>query len=242
MTSVVSRLDPDNLRAWEALYASTPRFIWGADAVGFLRPFLTPLRQAGWRRRRALDAATGEGRNLRALLEVADEVKACDASPAALAKIPTDVAARITRVQCDLAQTSFADGEFDFILLSDTVETLPNLPEVLRELRRVLAPDGVLVCNVPEPEGDVAGVEMEPVDGSGFLYRGKYYYRFMDEADFLAVLKGTGLVARRSEIQEWTEAAHPGFRDAEHRHRSRVFLLAPDQASAAPSGLGAGAS
>jgi hypothetical protein len=72
MTSVVSRLDPDNLRAWEALYASTPRFIWGADAVGFLRPFLAPLRQAGWRRRRALDAATGEGRNLRALLEVAD--------------------------------------------------------------------------------------------------------------------------------------------------------------------------
>ena len=230
MSVAASSLDPVNQRAWEALYASTSRLIWGADAVGFLRPFLAPLRQSGWRRRRALDAATGEGRNLRVLLEVADEVKACDASPAALAKIPADVAARVTRVQCDLARTPFADGEFDFILLSDTVETLPNLPEVLREMRRVLAPDGVLVCNVPEPEGDVAGVEMEPVDGTAFLYRGSYYFRFMREADFLAVLKGTGLVSLRSEIQEWTEAPHPGFRDAEHRHRSRVFLLAPDPA------------
>jgi SAM-dependent methyltransferase len=238
MSSAASSLNPANQRAWEALYASTSRFIWGADAVGFLRPFLAPLRRTGWRRRRALDAATGEGRNLRVLLEVADEVKACDASPAALAKIPADVAARVTRVQCDLARTPFADGEFDFILLSDTVETLPNLPEVLRELRRVLAPDGVLVCNVPEPEGDVAGVEMEPVDGKGFLYRGSYYFRFMREADFLAVLKGTGLVSLRSEIQEWTEEAHPGFRDAEHRHRSRVFLLAPEGAAECSGGAG----
>lgn len=219
-----------------------PRFIWGTDAVGFLRPFLEPLRQAGWRRRRALDAATGEGRNLRVLLEFADEVKACDASPAALAKIPADVAARVTRVQCDLSRTPFAEGEFDFILLSDTVETLPDLAAVLRELRRILAPDGVLVCNVPEPEGDVAGVEMEPVDGAGFLYRGRYYFRFMRESDFLAALKGTGLVSRRSEIQEWSEAPHPGFREAEHRHRSRVFLLAPDATSLGQAELGAGAS
>lgn len=242
MSADVSSLEPANQRAWDMLYLSTSRFIWGADAVGFLRPFLAPLRQAGWRRRCALDAATGEGRNLQVLIELADDVKACDASPAALAKVPADVAAQVTRVECDLARTPFADGEFDFILLSDTVETLPNLPVVLRELRRVLASDGVLICNVPEPEGDVAGIEMDPVDGTGFLYRGKYYFRFMREADFLAVLKGTGLICLQSRILEWTEAPHPGFRDAEHRHRSRVFLLAPDLATGASGEASAAAS
>lgn len=217
--------NPTNKRAWDDLYAATPDLVWGAGEVGFLRAFLAPERRAQRRFTRILDAATGEGRNLPFLLDLGGRVSACDSSGAALAKIPARVGARVDLVCCDLSRTPFPTGSFDLILLCDTIETLPEPEPVLHELRRVLVPGGGLVCNFPEVEGDVAGINMEPAGRKSYLYQGRYYFRFFEEADIESLLAGTGWRLGRSEGMSWEEGPHPRFRAVAHRHRSRVCLL-----------------
>ena len=118
-------LSERNKNAWSRLYRSTPRLVWGRHPVGFLEPFLAGELAAGRKFPRGLDAAGGEGRNLPVLARLAGELTLCDASASALEKIPADLAPKVRRVQCDLGQTPFANGEFDLVLLSDVVETLP---------------------------------------------------------------------------------------------------------------------
>lgn len=216
-----------NQTAWEGLYASTRDLVWGSEPVGFLRDFIQPEVEAKRCFRRVLDAATGEGRNLPFLLGLAGEVSACDSSEAALGKIPPELRSRVKIARCDLARSPFADSSFDFILLCDTVETLPDPVPVLNELRRILAPGGTLMCNIPGPEGDVAGIEMTPIAGSGYLYRGRFYFRFFKDHEAEELLANCGWEIVRSQTMTWTEAAHPGFRAVPHHHCSRVYLLAP---------------
>lgn len=149
-----------NKAAWGRLYQSTPQLIWGAAPVGFIESFLAPELAAGHRFARALDAAGGEGRNLPVLARLADALTLCDASDAALAKSTPLTRTAVERVRCDLDAMPFADGTFDFVLLCDVVETLPDPLPALREIRRVLAPGGLFACNIPGPEDEVAGVEM----------------------------------------------------------------------------------
>ncbi|HWL14841.1 MAG TPA: class I SAM-dependent methyltransferase [Opitutus sp.] len=218
-------LNHTNKEAWDQLYASTPNLVWGTGAVGFLEDFLRPEIARGRSFHHVLDAATGEGRNLPFLLQFADRLTACDASEAALAKVPVEIKPRVRLTRCDLAETPFADASFDFILLCDTVETLPDAAPVLREMQRILAPGGALVCNIPGPEGDVAGIDMTEIGREEYLYRGRYFYRFFRDHEISSLFAETGWQTVRAETMTWTEPAHPGFRAESHRHCSRVFLL-----------------
>jgi SAM-dependent methyltransferase len=224
-----------NKQAWDRLYASTSDLVWGAGTVGFLAEFLRPEIAGGRSFRRVLDAATGEGRNLPLLLDLAGELSACDASEAALGKMPAEIKRRVRLAHCDLAQTPFPDASFDFILLCDTVETLPDAAPVFREMLRILAPGGALVCNIPGPEGDVAGIDMTAIGEEKYLYRGSYFYKFFRDHEVAQLLAATGWQAVRSEVMTWTEAPHPGFRLEPHQHRSRVYLLTAAPPSPAPA-------
>ncbi len=224
-----------NKQAWDQLYASTADLVWGAEPVGFLGDFLRPEIAHGRSFRRGLDAATGEGRNLPFLSSLVDELSACDSSEAALMKMPSDIKRRVRLEHCDLARTPFADASFDFILLCDTVETLPDAGPVFREMRRILAPGGALVCNIPGLEGDVAGIEMTELGEEKYLYRGRYFFKFFNDAEVSKLLSATGWQAARRETMTWMESAHPGFRTAAHQHCSRVYLLTamPEQTTPA---------
>jgi SAM-dependent methyltransferase len=214
-----------NKQAWDSLYASTPDLVWGAGAVGFLADFLRPEIANGRSFQRVLDAATGEGRNLPFLLDVAKELFACDASAAALSKLAPDLKQRVRLTHCDLAQTPFPDATFNFILLCDTIETLPDPAPVLREMLRILAPGGALVCNFPGPEGDVAGIDMTEIGEERYLYQGRYFFKFFREQEVATLLSMTGWQSIRNEEMSWTESPHPGFRSEPHQHRSQVYLL-----------------
>lgn len=51
---------------------------------------------------------------------------------------------------CDLTQNlKFNDGEFDTIILSDVLEHIPEPQRLWDEMARILAPDGVIIMNVP---------------------------------------------------------------------------------------------
>ncbi len=227
-TPPTTDLNLRNREAWNTLYGSTHDLVWGRGAVGFLEPFLAQLDAEGLPApARILDAATGEGRNLPVLLGWGGRVCACDSSEAGLAKIDPQVATQVELTQCELEHMPYAADAFDFILLSDTVETLPEPEPVLRELHRILAPTGRLLCNIPGPEGDVAGPGMAAAENDGYLYREQFFYRFFNDQAAQALLASTGWKVVRDTVMDWTEAAHPGFRDHSHQHRSHVFLLAP---------------
>jgi SAM-dependent methyltransferase len=49
----------------------------------------------------------------------------------------------------DLLNLSYASGEFDLVLHSDTLEHVPDLSRALDEIHRVLKPGGSMICSVP---------------------------------------------------------------------------------------------
>ena len=223
MKSTAADATNRNIAAWDALYGSTTAPIWGVQSVGFLPDFLAtldPLQPDD----QVLDAAAGEGRNLLALRRLGGRIHACDTSAAALRKIPAAVRAEVETVVCDLRALPFPDRFFRFALLCDVVETLPDIEGPLRELARVLAPGGHLLCNIPDLDDGVAGIEMTALGARQYLYRGRYYYRFYSEAEARHLLERHGLHVVRLQTCRWREDSHPNFRPHPHVHVSRVFL------------------
>lgn len=49
----------------------------------------------------------------------------------------------------DLLNLSYRDNSFDLILNSDVLEHVPDVEQALREIRRVIKPDGVFIFTVP---------------------------------------------------------------------------------------------
>jgi SAM-dependent methyltransferase len=118
----------------------------------------------------------------------------------------------------------FPDADFDVVVAVDIVETLPIPEPALRELARVLRPGGVLICNIPGPEDEIAGVDMQTLDEGRYLFQGRFFYQFLSEKDAVALLTSCGLRVRSIRVHSWIEPAHPNFREIPHTHTSRVFL------------------
>ena len=222
LTGLESALAAANERAWDELYASTPELVWGTQPIAFLPRFLPPGDELP--PGDVLDAAGGEGRNLPALLRLGRPVTLCDASGAALAKIPAPLAAEVDTLLCSLDAIPLPDGRFSFILLSDTIETLPRPGPVLAELRRLLVPGGILLANIPDSNDGIAGRDMERIQGEGWLYRHRYFYRFYGRREAEGLLAQAGFEVGTFADCEWDEPPHPNFREAVHRHRSQVFV------------------
>jgi SAM-dependent methyltransferase len=96
---------------------------------------------------RALDMGCGDGR-LTGELE-ADEVTGADVSAVALERARLRLPhARLVRLEPD-APLPFADGEFELILLAETLEHVRDVQLLLSEARRVLRPGGTLAVTTP---------------------------------------------------------------------------------------------
>ncbi|MCC5790284.1 MAG: methyltransferase domain-containing protein [Opitutales bacterium] len=221
------RLDALNRDSWESLYASTSESVWGHEPMPFLEEFRDKVTEALVEPVRLLDAGTGEGRNIPFLLRLGEaEVVALDAANAALQKIPPHLKAQSFLREGLLHATGLPSGYFDFILLLDVAETLPDLSRVLTELWRILKPGGLLLCNFAAEEDGVAGIDMNPVHSEqGFLYQGRYFFRFCSAKEAETTMRAAGFTVRESRLCSWEEAPHPGFREEEHLHRSHVLLV-----------------
>lgn len=219
-------LDALNRAAWEGLYAATESRVWGSAALPFLADFTEAFRSVLSSPARLLDAGTGEGRNLPFLAGVgADEIHALDAAPAALAKIADTAVPGLRKHLGTLDRTGFPAAHFDGVILLDTFETLPEVGAVLEEMRRVLRPGGLLLCNVPGMDDGVSGMDMRALSDRAYLYRDRYYFRFFDPLEARDLMRTHGFEIVEERHVSWEEAPHPGFRDEHHEHTSHVFLL-----------------
>ncbi len=109
--------------------------------VGMRRIAGRLLEGPGYRFERALDLGCGSGGNLPLVAGFAKTVVACDLSVSALQSLRE----KPPRLAADACRLPFKDGAFDFVNLFNVIEHIEAHEAVLAEIRRVLAPGGVLL-------------------------------------------------------------------------------------------------
>ncbi len=112
---------------------------------------------------RVLDVGCGTGRHLLELSRLRGSLIGLDMSREDLGKMrylahltakERPVVAMIDAVQGDGERLPFADGLFDCVICTETLEHVPDDRRVARELVRVLRPGGVLVLSVPDEHSE----------------------------------------------------------------------------------------
>lgn len=194
--------------------------MWGAEPVPVLNDFLMPGKGV----LRVLDAGAGEGRNLPLLLQHSPgQVVCCDTSVSGLSKIKARFGGRVDITLCDLAQLPYTDRSFDAVLLWDVLTTLPDPLPALTEIWRVLDRGGRLVCNISDCTETIKVEKAGMTDRDTGLYRGRYFFRFLDKADGTQLLLDQGFQVEYCAKCLWHEHGHPNYRAEEHDHVSNVF-------------------
>jgi len=106
------------------------------------------------RKLRVLELGTGDGVQTAALRELFDEVTPTDPTPFG------DVAGMIV---ADAANLPFEDDSFDLIFSSNVLEHVEKLDEAFAEMKRVLAPGGVMIHSMPTGTWKVVQVIGRPI-------------------------------------------------------------------------------
>ena len=117
--------------------------------------------------------------------------------------IVTCVGRGLDVVQADLNQglTSFADGQFDFVVLSQTLQTVSDVPRVLRDMLRVGRRGIVSFPNVAYHKRRAELAEQGRHHGShaehGFQWHNTPYVRSLSIADFEDFCREQGITIHR---------------------------------------------
>src|SRR5258706_8727062 len=99
---------------------------------------------------RVLDAGCGTGYGSALLAETAAEVIGLDRASEALDYARAHYPGRnLAFKQGECCPLPFADGEFDWVIAFEVIEHLPDADAFLREIRRVLRPQGRLAVSTP---------------------------------------------------------------------------------------------
>ena len=104
--------------------------------------------------KRVLELGAGDGVQTAALCEVFDEVVPMDIAPSGVVD---------GLVVADAANLPFVDGYFDLVFSSNVLEHIERLDESLAEMKRVLAPDGIMIHSMPTGTWKVIQVAGRPV-------------------------------------------------------------------------------
>jgi SAM-dependent methyltransferase len=100
---------------------------------------------------RLLDVGAGRGAVARAALAAGCVVTAVDASAGMVARLAADYPEMVVRQQ-DAGALDFPDGSFDVVTSGFVVQVLTDPLAALREFRRVLASNGVVVVSLERQE------------------------------------------------------------------------------------------
>lgn len=99
-----------------------------------------------------LEVGCGTGLGLGYLSRRAAMVVGGDVSEENLSLARAHYGDRVRLVELDARKLPFEDGSFDLVLCMEVLQYLPNLDDFLDESRRVLAPGGMLVFCLPNPD------------------------------------------------------------------------------------------
>ncbi len=87
-----------------------------------------------------------------------------------LAKVPVEIRGRVKLVQRSAYELPFDDASLDVVFLVAALMVVPDPPRCLREVRRVLKPEGVLAVSefMPDPDYPSRRITIRTVEGAGF--------------------------------------------------------------------------
>lgn len=109
------------------------------------------LHRWGAGKSRALEVGPGSGVYLPTLAQVTPEAFGVDIEDAYLRQLrPLELEySNLRIVHDDILESSFPKGYFDLILCSEVIEHIADARQALTEMRRLIAPGGVLVLSTP---------------------------------------------------------------------------------------------
>ena len=94
-----------------------------------------------------LELATGTGLIAKHIVNAAAHIEATDASAEMIAEAKRDnCSAKLNFSVQDMFRLPYADGSFDAVIVSNALHIVPQPEKALREIRRVLKDDGVLIA------------------------------------------------------------------------------------------------
>src|SRR5204862_6722418 len=114
----------------------------------------------GTARGRLLDVGCGRGELLLEAAARGFDVTGIDLSAHAVQTANERLGAPVA-IDADLQSAAFPDGRFDVCMCSDVLEHVRDPIALLREIRRVLKPEGVLFLVTPAVDSSVARVMRE---------------------------------------------------------------------------------
>ncbi len=142
--------------------------------------------------RRVLDAACGEGYGT-AMLSAAGAAEAVGLDASAEAVAHASERYGLEFHQGDVAELPFEDERFELAVSFETIEHVPDPERALAELRRVLAPDGLLVISTPNK--------------ARYLDDNEFHVREFTHEEFVAMLEGIFPAVRTAFQQNWLASA-----------------------------------
>ena len=166
---------------------------WARFAEEWIAWARSPSHDAFWMYRRALarfvgsgtgnvlEVGCGEGRISRELKRLGYRVTAIDAV-AALVEASRQANSADVYAIADGKDLPFENGQFDLVMAYNVLMDVEDVPATLKEIRRVMKPDGVVFISLVHPfrdRGRFAGSEPE----APFVLNGSYYGRVRFEGE-----------------------------------------------------------
>ena len=141
--------------AWDQRYAG-PDLVWGAGPNMFVVEQITGMRPG-----RAIDLATGEGRNAIWLASQGWQVTGVDFSPVGLARaasLAADRGVEVEWVAADLREYQPEPGRYDLVLIAYLQLPAERFAAVLKRAAAAVAPGGTLLVVSHDKDNLTRGV------------------------------------------------------------------------------------
>ena len=145
-----------------------------------------------------LELATGTGLIAKNIVNAAAHIEATDASAEMIAEAKRDNhSTKLHFSVQDMFHLPYADGSFDVVIVANALHIVPEPEQALREIRRVLKDDGVLIApTFTHRKNSFRGrVKAFFMKLAGFPLHSRW-----SDKEYLAFLTGNGWQVRKSEV------------------------------------------
>jgi ubiquinone/menaquinone biosynthesis C-methylase UbiE len=226
--SMQQNLDVQSKSTWNQSYElhRAPN-LWGEAAVPYVETVIKKLRDVG--AQKVLDLPCGDGRNTLPLTRAFPCIVGADTSQNALSITQQVLAFHQVRncvlMEADVYSLKFHDSQFDGVLCWDLLGHLQKASVAIEEMLRVCRPGGLVIGSLFDIGDSTRGVEMRAIGDEEYLYQERFYFKFYNRDQALALLQNFQAKVLSLDLTTWPEPPHEGYREYSHEHQSWVFTL-----------------